>query len=121
MTGLDAKSPAPPLYKPDITYLKEIARHLIHINEAFVVAGDTLESMMHHHENFFRECDRGSPIETSEAQQKLHSRVQERLYITNKELRAIKFRASTLSERLDNEIDLVSSILTPLSLPKPKM
>jgi hypothetical protein len=106
------------LYKPDITYLKEVARHLIHINEAFLVAGDTLESIMHHHVNYFRECERIEATtavavapELAAGRQKLHSRIQERLYIANKEIRAIKSRASTLSERLDNEIDLVSAII----------
>ncbi|CRG89485.1 hypothetical protein PISL3812_06521 [Talaromyces islandicus] len=110
--GVDDKSAAPPLYKPDISYLKEIARHLIHINEAFLVAGDTLESMMHHHENFVHGYDRTRRIETSEARQKLYSQIQERLYITNKEIRAMKFRASTLTERLENEIDLYNHQLS---------
>lgn len=109
------------MYRPDIAYLKEIARHLIHINEAFVVAGDTLESLMYHHENFFREYDGTGPIGTLQTRQKLHRRIQERLYITNKEIRAIKSRASTLSERLDNEIDLVSSKLTTMYRPKLEM
>jgi hypothetical protein len=75
-----------------------------------------LESIMHHHVNYLRECERVEATtavapELAADRQKLHSRIQERLYIANKEIRAIKARASTLSERLDNEIDLVSAII----------
>jgi len=37
-----------------------------------------------------------------------YSRIQERLHIANKQISAIKARASTFSERLNNEMDLVS-------------
>lgn len=71
---------------------------------------------MYHHLNYFRECEKTRPVATAADRQKVHSRIQERLYITHKEIRAIKCRASTLNERLDNEIDLVSLTLTHLSL-----
>ncbi|KAH8698688.1 hypothetical protein BGW36DRAFT_376609 [Talaromyces proteolyticus] len=111
-------------YTPDFPRLREIARHLIHINETFEVAIDTLESMRYHHAQFFtesqntRKLSTGSATDNSPAQQpaaewhKIYSLIQERMYLATKRIKAIKARASTLSERLSNEADLYNHQIT---------
>lgn len=89
-------------YRVDFPYLHDIARHLIHAKEKLEVADDTLQSVMHQHDIL-------SPGPQSDEQKQDFDRVQQRLYLSLKEIRAIRFRAVSLNERLLNEINLVCS------------
>lgn len=66
--------------------------------------------MVHHHQSLYSEFETMELITTEEQKlrQKLFRIIQEKLYISDKDMEAKKARASSLNERLHNEINLVS-------------
>lgn len=103
---VQARSSDPNLhYEHDFPRLHDIARHIIHANETLDVARDTAESMMHGHEMLNTEHP-----EVSRNDPRSFRQVEWKLYSLSKDLSALKARAVSLNERLQNEINLVSKL-----------
>lgn len=101
---------------PNFPLLHDFGRHLIHNKETLEVAVDTIHSIMHHHSQF---NDRNKPIDATETAdhdrenpQKVYISIQDNLFISEKDIQAIKARALTLDERLRNEINLAYHVVT---------
>jgi hypothetical protein len=101
-------------FQPDFPRLHDIARHIIHSNETLDVAVDTIDSISHQNILFSEEICITS------------KQLQQRLYLVLKKMNAIKRRSVSLSERLQNEINLASNLIVPkqsshLSVYKPSI
>ena len=90
-------------FQPQFTLLHDMARHISHNKEILDVAADTLDSIIYEQsvldEQHPRPADR-VPWHVKD--------VHQQLYLTSKGIRATKLRCISLSERLQNEINLVS-------------
>lgn len=95
--------------EPDFTLLHDLARHLIHAKEIFEVAKDTTNSIIHHHQSLQQEFGTEERAKKLELQipPKLFKIIQEKLYISDRDMAAKQARATSLNERLHNEINLV--------------
>jgi hypothetical protein len=71
---------------------------------------------VHHHQTLHNEFETAGLIATEEkkSRQKLFRIIQEKLYISDKDMAAKKSRATSLNERLHNEINLVRISCHPL-------
>jgi Mg2+ and Co2+ transporter CorA len=93
------------IVQPDFEHLHELARHAIHSNEVLDVALSTVKSLEDRCREFAtRYC---SPNLDSD----YDTDIRDEFESIENDLRAIKRRSSTLHERLQNEIQLVRSIL----------
>ncbi|KAF3392226.1 hypothetical protein DPV78_010604 [Talaromyces pinophilus] len=101
--------------EPDFPLLHDLGRHLIHAKEIFEVATNTINSMIHHHQSLYSEFEAMGLIATDEqkSRQKLFRIIQEKLYISDKDMAAKRARATSLNERLHNEINLVCIFTRP--------
>lgn len=86
--------------------LNEIGRHLIHGNEVLEVAGNTIDSLIHQHKLFYDENQAAEAVE-NKIHHIIYTTVQEKLFISKQDIKAINARAVTLYERLRHEINLV--------------
>ena len=79
------------------------------------MATNTINSMIHHHQSLYSEFETMGLIATEEqkSRQKVFRIVQEKLYISDKDMAAKKARATSLNERLHNEINLVRIFTHP--------
>jgi hypothetical protein len=95
--------------EPNVELLNEIGRHLIHGNEVLEVAGNTIDSLIHQHNLFYDEnkaAEAAAAIE-NKSHHIIYTTVQEKLFISKQDIKAINARAVTLYERLRHEINLV--------------
>jgi hypothetical protein len=92
-------------FQPQFILLHDLARHISHSKEILDVALETVDSIMHQ----YALLDEHHPSPTSRTQ--WHSRdIERQLYFATKSLRATKLRCNSLSERLQNEINLVGFV-----------
>ncbi|EED21393.1 conserved hypothetical protein [Talaromyces stipitatus ATCC 10500] len=100
--------------EPDFPLLHDLGRHLIHAKEIFDVAINTIDSIMHHHQSLYGEFRKGKAlgIEEQTSRERLHNIIQEKLYISEKDMTAKKARAISLNERHHNEINLGYHVVT---------
>ncbi|KAF7589806.1 hypothetical protein BBP40_003615 [Aspergillus hancockii] len=88
-------------FQPQFTLLHDMARHISHNKEILDVAADTMESIIYEQAMLDEQHPRLSD------RVPWHVKVvHQQLYLTSKGLRATKFRCISLSERLQNEINL---------------
>ncbi|OGM44099.1 hypothetical protein ABOM_007270 [Aspergillus bombycis] len=94
-------------FQPQFTLLHDMARHISHNKEILDVASDTLDSILYEQavldEQHPRPADR-VPWHVKD--------VHRQLYLTSKGIRATKLRCISLSERLQNEINLAFNIVS---------
>ncbi|KAE8416244.1 hypothetical protein BDV36DRAFT_297217 [Aspergillus pseudocaelatus] len=94
-------------FQPQFTLLHDMARHISHNKEILDVAADTVESIIYEqsvlNEQHPRPADR-VPWHVRD--------VYQQLYLTSKGIRATKLRCISLSERLQNEINLAFNIVS---------
>jgi hypothetical protein len=83
-------------------HLHEIARHLLHSNETLDVAVDTIKRLLGSYSRLFPPEKRDDPSLLS-----FHDRIS----ALEKDVQGIKRRSESLTERLQNEINLVSHAL----------
>jgi hypothetical protein len=81
-----------------------MARHISHNKEILDVAADTIESIIYEQSIL----DAQHPQLSDRVAWHIKE-VHQQLYLTSKGIRATKFRCISLSERLQNEINLVRS------------
>ncbi|KAE8554237.1 hypothetical protein EYB25_002775 [Talaromyces marneffei] len=103
--------------EPDFPLLHDLGRHLIHAKEIFEVATNTINSIVHHHRSLYDEFQATGMIaaEEQKSRQKLFRIIQEKLYISDKDMTAKQARATSLNERLHNEINLAYHVVTQKS------
>jgi hypothetical protein len=87
-----------PAIQPEFVHLHEIARHVIHSNETLDVAIDTIERLQ-------QTCSKKEPWGGAETLKFSGS-----MSALEKDMKSIKRRSESLHERLQNEINLVSSL-----------
>lgn len=96
-------------FQPRFILLHDLARHISHSKEILDVALETLDSIIYECSIF----DEDHP--TPEARIQWHSKdIKRQFYFAGKSLRSTKLRCISLSERLQNEINLVA-IFQPIS------
>jgi hypothetical protein len=87
-------------------HLHEIARHLLHSNETLDVAVDTIKRLLASYPRLFPPEKREDP-----ALLNFHDRIS----ALEKDVQGIKRRSESLTERLQNEINLVSRAFPDLT------
>ncbi|QQK45395.1 Magnesium transport protein CorA [Penicillium digitatum] len=94
-------------FKPQFILLHDLARHISHSKEILDVALETLDSIIYSCSIF----DEDHP--TPAARIEWHSKdIQRQFYFAGKSLRSTKLRCISLSERLQNEINLAFNIVS---------
>jgi hypothetical protein len=91
-------------FQPEFIILHDLARHISHSKEILDVALETVDSIMHE----YSMLDEQHPCPSTRILW-LSKDIERHLYFASKSLRSIIYRCVSLSERLQNEINLVNT------------
>jgi hypothetical protein len=89
-------------FRPEFLFLHDIARHVSHSNEIIDVALETIDSLIYENDIL----SKASPSPYKEVPWEYED-IKRKLYFGRKSISATKLRCTSLSERLQNEINLV--------------